>query len=1315
MYKNQKTKRTVKILSVALLMAILIGNILGCNVLPQSEPYADGKNQLAGGAFTPLAFGDPLEYMIDLPVEPRRAGDDIWADGLNGELPEMDESMRREFELREEEHDDGSTDRYIVRYKSGQKNAFQSKLSAMVERSENIAASADGAESEWEVLTLSEKILPSEFAAAITISRAVDDIEYIQPDYELSLDNFDEDDDEIPEDTSEEDEEEEPTEDPTEEETTDEVFEEEPAEEEGFDEDEPTDEETTEPLEEPTDEPDEDELEPTETDEEFYEDETDEIINLFESGQNGEIIVAVIDTGVDIYHSYLDGYMDTDNMWDFTQNTSQIYNPANPLDSAHGTHIAGIIANTARENDIGNIKILPLRVFDNGVAYTSDVIAAIEYAVAQGATIINCSFGSTQDNPALEETIANADALFVCAVGNSRRDFVEKPSCPAGYDLPNVISVASVNADGGFSYFSNYGTNIDITALGRNVRSSFPENEYGTLTGTSMAAAYVTAVAAIVGANEEQSAYELRDRLIYTGDKLSNLQNKVNQGRRVNLENAIDDIVQTNITQNDPEDDFDVHGYQPTESELFELYNSGSASVVQVSAGGSYTLALKSDGTVWAWGRNNYGQLGNGLFNSSETLIKVIGLSDVKAIFAGDFQSLALKNDGTVWAWGRNDYGQLGDGTKTNRSTPIQITGLSGVTAISAGGWHSLALKNDGTVWAWGRNDSGQLGDGTTSNKSTPAQVTGLGGVTAISAGSSHSLALKNDGIVWAWGNNNYYGKLGDGTTEDKSTPVQVKVLSGITAISAGSSHSLALKNDGTVWAWGYNYYGQLGNGATMNSSPVQAKVLNGVVAISAGGSFSLALKNDGTVWAWGSNSFCQLGDGAMFQRTTPIYVTGLDGMKNISSGDRHSLALKNDGTVWAWGYNHYGQLGNITAAIKSTPLQVTGLSDVKAISAGDSHSLALKNDGTVWAWGYNNCGQLGDGTTTNKSIPVQVTGLSGVTAISAGDSHSLALKNDGTLQAWGYNEYGQLGLPFPKNSSIPVLSQKKTKLYPPEPLVIQDFASGGSHTIVLTDEGEVWAWGHNGYGQLGDGTNMDSSEPVLVKGLTHVVAISAGLNHSMALKSDGTLWAWGQNNYGQLGDGTTINRSVPIKVNGLNNMMILSAGGSHSTALKSDLSLWAWGRNTYGQVGNGSKKTATLPVLTGLINPEIEDSDPDNPESSITKEITANSEFTIVCSLYNITSFGGQEFKITYNPAQITLVDFAAQTPEIDVHIGIVPGTTLQILSHNTTTGVLTFKINETVAPGQMWSGAVTVLRFKGKLTGSTTIDFEYTPGNGI
>ena len=265
----------------------------------------------------------------------------------------------------------------------------------------------------------------------------------------------------------------------------------------------------------------------------------------------------------------------------------------------------------------------------------------------------------------------------------------------------------------------------------------------------------------------------------------------------------------------------------------------------------------------------------------------------------------------------------------------------------------------------------------------------------ALSAGNGHSTVLKSSDSLWSWGFNNF-GQLGDATTTGRAMPVPVGGgLNNVVSIGDGCYHSVAVKNDGTVWAWGYNYFGQLGNGTTQPSSlPGQVAGLTRALSVAGGYYHSLALQIDGTVWSWGQSNYGQLGDGTLAQRNLPVQVSGLSQVTAIAAGLFHSLALTSDGTAWSWGYNCYGQLGNGTITNTNLPVQVSGLSNGVSIAGGGYHSLALQRDGTIWAWGYNTYGQLGNGTKTSTNLPVQVWGLSNVVAIAGGYYHSLALRN---------------------------------------------------------------------------------------------------------------------------------------------------------------------------------------------------------------------------------------------------------------------------------------------------------------------------------
>ncbi|WP_251449240.1 hypothetical protein [Vermiculatibacterium agrestimuris] len=351
---------------------------------------------------------------------------------------------------------------------------------------------------------------------------------------------------------------------------------------------------------------------------------------------------------------------------------------------------------------------------------------------------------------------------------------------------------------------------------------------------------------------------------------------------------------------------------------------------------------------------------------------------------AGDRHTLALKTDGSLWAWGGGSMGQLGDGGSADRAAPVKV--MDFVTSMAAGGNHSLAVQADGSLWAWGNNASGQLGLGAQDNAvhATPAKV--MDGVSAVYAGASHSLAIKTDGSLWAWGANRS-GQLGIGSAQDQTTPV--KVMDAVTAVAAGEAHTLALKADGSLWAWGANLAGQLGadtpGGDPMADCLTPIQIMRDVSAVSASRAYSLAIKTDGSLWAWGDNQYGQLGNGgtgnmavmqpgagSTFCQTTPIQI--LSEVSAVSAGGSsracHVLALKTDSSLWGWGSNVYGQLAPATMQKLALPVRLDG--NIQQIQAGGEHSLAIRA-GSLLTWGSNSSGQLGNGTFQSVSAPVSV------------------------------------------------------------------------------------------------------------------------------------------------------------------------------------------------------------------------------------------------------------------------------------------------------------------------------------------------------
>ena len=733
--------------------------------------------------------------------------------------------------------------------------------------------------------------------------------------------------------------------------------------------------------------------------------------------------------------------------------------------------------------------------------------------------------------------------------------------------------------------------------------------------------------------------------------------------------------------------------------------------VKQVEGGGRYegshSIALASDGTVYTWGLNQYGQLGNNttINSRSPVAVQVAGTpmegKTIVQIAAGADHSLALDSGGALYAWGSNAYGQLGNGTTTNSSVPVAVkiagTPLAGKTIvqIAAGANHNMVLASDGTVYTWGWNYHGQLGNNTKTNSNTIVAVQTIGTpiagkkIVKIAAGQGHSLALTDDGMVYTWGRNDT-GQLGNNATTDAMLPVAVTVTGTpmsnktIVEIASGARHSLAIDSSGKVYAWGHNGSGQLGNNSTVNAlTPVavQAPADKNIIQVSGSGwlgASSSALTSNGAVYSWGRDLDGQLGDGTNNDSSVPVITT--INLVDTPSTPTHVMAKPGDATaIISWqapivsgGQNitgyvlQYQAIGasswtTVNVAAAATLHTTTGLTNDQtyrvrlaakttagtgdfsnvvlvtphakptitnvspAIGSvagrqnvtltgtnfilkskkimqtvnGNGYSLALSADGTVYTWGRNEYGQLGNGVTaTNSPVPVAVktagTPMDGKTIvqISAKVWYALALASDGTVYSWGFNSWGQLGngtTGTANNASSPVAV--KTAGTPMEGKTIVQVAAGATHSLALATDGTIYAWGKNEYGQLGNDSTTNSPVPVAVKtagtpmeGKT-IIQIHAGYEHSLALASDGTVYAWGRNNSGQLGKNDATDAHIPAAVQTLGTPMTgkvivqLAAGNSQSMALASDGTVYTWGWNQYGQLGNGTTTNSRIPV----------------------------------------------------------------------------------------------------------------------------------------
>ena len=424
---------------------------------------------------------------------------------------------------------------------------------------------------------------------------------------------------------------------------------------------------------------------------------------------------------------------------------------------------------------------------------------------------------------------------------------------------------------------------------------------------------------------------------------------------------------------------------------------------------------------------------------------------------------------------------------------------------------------------------------------------------------------------------------------------------------------------------------------------------------VSAGKEHSLALKKNGAVWAWGENSDGQLGINNTTDQNIPVQVVGengigfLENIIDISAGTDHSIALKDDGTVWIWGANDDGQLGNGTTVDKITPIKVPNLTNVVEISAGWSYTHIVKSDGSVWAWGRGTSGELGIGATIQSLIPIQVVGVGGtgylgnIVDISTGEQHVLALKNDGTVYSWGMGASGRLGTDATVNSNTPLKVVNETNTG--DLLNIQKISAGYNHSMALAQDGSLYVWGNNDIGQLGIGSYNTKNKPYKMISLTNVKEISAGIGFSMAVKVDGTLWSWGGNTEGELGIGNYTDKNNPNQVlnedgtSFISNVTSISAANLHSLATTTNGSVFSWGDASSGKLGNG--------INTGLFNKPVKINDFNINDGAIDAGLTIDSGQFKMTDITNTMAFedytlGKEEVSLTLkSPFSFSVEDF--------------------------------------------------------------------------
>jgi alpha-tubulin suppressor-like RCC1 family protein len=596
-----------------------------------------------------------------------------------------------------------------------------------------------------------------------------------------------------------------------------------------------------------------------------------------------------------------------------------------------------------------------------------------------------------------------------------------------------------------------------------------------------------------------------------------------------------------------------------------------------ISIGASYTMAVKTDGTLWSWGNNANGVLGDDTTLSKSSPVQIGTLTDWANVYAGVEVSYAIKTDGTLWGWGRGTYNPFND--TINRSSPVQVgTETNWATLATAAitpsvqiNHTTLAIKTDGTLWTWGYDDFGLSGLNTVAtSRSSPVQVGFDSNWSKVDIGRSNAMAIKTDGSVWGWG-------LGSnlGNAKVASLHSQIDTSTNNVSVDGYGSTVTVLKTDGTLWSWGT----VVGNNLVVASStPIQ--IDNGTWTGFSQGSATviMALKSDGTLWGWGSGTFGQLGQNDVVSRSSPVQVGTDTNWYDVSTGSAHSLSIKTDGTLWAWGIGTSGQLGQNNALSRSSPVQVGTDANWSDISAGNNTSIAIKTDGTIWAWGAGTNGVLGLGNTINRSSPTQIGTLSNWLKISVGASHTMSIKTNGTLWAWGVNTGGRLGDNTSISRSSPVQIGTLTNW--------TDVYAGADSTIAKRNDGTVWAWGTNTTGKLGDNTIITRSSPVQIGTTGSWNVIHAGTN-SFLIGTDGGIYGAGGTTTaltGYIQYAPTVNRSSPILLNastGWNSIWL----AENASVLKNDGTLWAWGRNTNLTIGDPNTTNGvirSIPIQIG-------------------------------------------------------------------------------------------------------------------------------------
>ena len=601
----------------------------------------------------------------------------------------------------------------------------------------------------------------------------------------------------------------------------------------------------------------------------------------------------------------------------------------------------------------------------------------------------------------------------------------------------------------------------------------------------------------------------------------------------------------------------------------------------RLSLGWDHTCGVQTDGTLWCWGNNEVGQIGDGAVGSSFNRIvpTQIGSDDWLDVYAGQEHSCGLHSSGAVWCWGWGFDGELGMENVDFSSTPVEVPGLPPMVSLATGGTSTstCALTEDGTPWCWGENASGVTGLGTEERVFMAAPVELPEPVIEIHVSQNTACALSEGGGLWCWGTGSQ-GQLLDGVVEPghmSTTPVAIPGDDWID-VAAGVQHICGRNGAGETLCWGNNDTGQVGDGTSgpdnhrIDPVPVGpwggGTVADDWVAGSSGQAHSCGLREDGSMWCWGSRASGRLGNDDANDDcspanpgdcivTTPVAVTPMGGAawEAPRVGQGHTCARQTDGSLWCWGANGSGQLG-FAGDDALVPTQVGAAIDWTMVEIGAGSTCGLRAPGTLWCWGSNSFGALGNGTEGgNDPNPTQVGAATNWDSVSmSGGSHACGLRGD-QLWCWGRNNFGQLGLGFdgdPVTAPTPVTGTWSA------------VSAGGFETCAIATNGSLWCWGV-------DDPIVDT--PTQLGTDTDWVQVATGGSTSCGRRADGSLWCWGDNRFGQLGQGTVDDppdSATPLQVGTDTDWLDISVYDGTACGRRGS-TLWCWGNSLSGQQGN--------------------------------------------------------------------------------------------------------------------------------------------------